>query len=107
MRYPILAAAAIALLPTFAVAQTNGAAAAPAANDGKNFSGGHQNDPDFSNLPDQPSVVYQGQMAVGTPMPETYSYYPVPSSPDYDYMVLNGHRVIVDHKTHTIYRVMP
>jgi hypothetical protein len=110
MKYPILAVAAIALLPTFALAQTSG----DGSNGGGGTNGGHssgnhnQGDPDFGKLPDQPSVTYQGPMAEGTDLSTgTYTFYPVPQYPDYDYLVMNGHHVIVDHRTHKIYRIIP
>jgi hypothetical protein len=44
---------------------------------------------------------------VGEPLPDSYTYYEVPQYPDYNYIVLNNQRVIVDHKTHRVVRVMP
>ena len=87
MKYPVLALGLVALLPSFA------------------FAAGHE--PDFTGLPTQPSVHYDGPMVVGSQMPQDFTVYPVPNSPDYDYVVLNDKRVIVDHKTHTIYRILP
>ena len=130
MRYPILAVAALALLPSLAMAQANNkiiGGTAPAATDSganavvggqqpetntdavgvKTYSGANEaNEPNFDGLPQQPSVSYGGHMAVGEEMPGTYTFYPVPAFPDYDYIILNGHRVIVEHKTHKIFRVL-
>jgi hypothetical protein len=111
MKYPILAIAAIALLPTFALAQTdsNNAGTNNASTNNGNSAGNHnQNDPDFSTLPMQPSVIYSGQMAEGQDLSTgSYTFYPVPEYPDYDYLVMNGHHVVVDHRTHKIYRIIP
>ena len=59
-----------------------------------------------SSLPSEPSVVYQQPVAVGETLPDTYTYYAVPQYPDYQYIVLNNRRVIVD-RHHRIVRVMP
>lgn len=60
-----------------------------------------------SSLPSHPSVVYQGPIAVGETLPETYTYYEVPQQPAYEYVIVNNQRVIVDRKTHRILRVIP
>ncbi|RBP09273.1 uncharacterized protein DUF1236 [Roseiarcus fermentans] len=60
-----------------------------------------------SSLAPQPSVVYQGPVAVGEALPDTYTYYDVPQYPGYRYIVVNNQRVIVDRKTHRIVRVIP
>ncbi len=60
-----------------------------------------------SSLPPQPSVVYQQPLAVGQPLPDSYTYYDVPQYPDYEYIVLNNQRVVVDRKTHRVVRVLP
>jgi outer membrane lipoprotein SlyB len=56
--------------------------------------------------PSQPSVVYQQPVVVGETLPETNTYYAVPQCADYQYIVLNNQRVIVDQH-HRIVRVMP
>lgn len=105
MKYPILAIAAIALLPTFALAQSNGNGDGAGGHNGGTH---NQGAPDFGKLPDQPSVTYNGEMTEGTDLSTgTYTYYPVPENPDYDYLVMNGHHVVVDHRTHKIYRIIP
>ena len=60
-----------------------------------------------SSLPPQPSVVYQQPVVVGQALPNSYTYYAVPQYPDYEYIVLNNQRVIVDRRTHRVVRVMP
>jgi outer membrane lipoprotein SlyB len=60
-----------------------------------------------SSLPSQPSVVYQQPIAVGEPLPEGYTYYEVPQYPDYEYIVLNNQRVIVDRHSRRVVRVVP
>lgn len=60
-----------------------------------------------SSLPSQPSVVYQQPIAVGKSLPPSYTYYAVPQYPDYEYIVLNNQRVIVDRRTHRVVRVIP
>ena len=57
-----------------------------------------------SSLPPQPSVVYQEPVAVGRPLPDSYTYYDVP---DYEYIILYNQRGIVDRHTHRIVRVIP
>jgi len=59
-----------------------------------------------SSLPPQPSVVYAQQVVVGEALPETVTLYPVPRYRDYDYAIINNHRVIIDPATHRIVRVM-
>ncbi len=60
-----------------------------------------------SNLPQEPSVVYDQPVVVGAPLPEDYTYYEVPQYPDYAYVVLNNQRVIVDRRSHRVVRVLP
>ncbi len=59
-----------------------------------------------SSLPAQPSVVYDGPVVVGEPLPQTVAIYPVPKYPDYEYAIVNHHRVIVDRNSHRIVRVI-
>ena len=60
-----------------------------------------------SSLPTQPSVVYEQPVVVGEPLPDSYTYYEVPQYPDYNYIIVNNQRVIVDRRTHRVLRVMP
>lgn len=59
-----------------------------------------------STLPPQPSVTYQQPVVVGEVLPDDYTYYEVPSEPDYGYIVLNNHKVIVERRSHKIIRVI-
>lgn len=59
-----------------------------------------------STLPSEPSVVYQQPVTIGEALPDTYTYYAAPRYPDYQYVVLNNQRVIVDRR-HRIVRVLP
>jgi hypothetical protein len=59
-----------------------------------------------SSLPPQPSVVYQGEVVVNQPVPETVTVYPIADNRDYDYAVINNERVIVDPRTHMVVRVI-
>lgn len=60
-----------------------------------------------SSLPTQPSVVYEEPIAVGAPLPDSYTYYDVPKYPEYAYLVVNNRRVVVDRRTHRVVRVYP
>ena len=57
-------------------------------------------------LPSHPSVVYDRPVVVGEALPNDYTYYDVPNQPDYEYVVLNNQRVIVDRRQHHIVRVL-
>ena len=59
-----------------------------------------------STLPSHPSVTYQQPVVVGEPLPDTYTYYDVPNYPDYEYIIVNNQRVIVD-RHHRVIRVAP
>jgi hypothetical protein len=59
-----------------------------------------------STLPPQPSVVYDQPVVVGEALPQTIEVYPVPQYQNYDYAIVNHHRVIVDRATHRIVRVI-
>ena len=59
-----------------------------------------------SSLPQQPSVVFDGPVVVGDPLPQTVVIYPLPQYPDYSYAIINNHRVIVDRGSHRIVRVI-
>jgi hypothetical protein len=59
-----------------------------------------------SALPPQPSVVYEGRVAVGEPMPDTVAVYPVPDYDAYSYTVIGGRRVIIDRRTRRIVRII-
>ena len=59
-----------------------------------------------SSLPAQPSVVYDQPVVVGEALPETMAVYPVPQYRQYEYAIVNNHRVIVDPATRRIVRVI-
>jgi hypothetical protein len=59
-----------------------------------------------SALPPQPSVVYEGPVVVGEPLPEAVAVYPVPDYDAYSYAVVNKKRVIIERKTHRIVRII-
>ena len=52
-------------------------------------------------------MTYDQPVVVGNELPGTYTYYPVPQYPDYDYVIVNNQRVIVDHRTRKVVRVIP
>ena len=117
MRNTIIAAAAIALLPSWALAQNAGGAVGGAVGGAAvgtvvggpvgTVVGAGIGALVGSALPPQPSVAYNGQVVVGEALPEGYTYYPVPQYQDYDYAVVNNQRVIVDRRTHKIVRIIP
>lgn len=53
-----------------------------------------------------PSVVYEGQVVVGQPLPQVVAIQPVPGYETYGYAVVNQHRVIVDPQTRTVIEVV-
>jgi hypothetical protein len=59
-----------------------------------------------SSLPPQPSVTYTQPVVVGQALPENVTVYPVPQSQQYDYTIINNHRVIIDPRTRRIVRVV-
>jgi hypothetical protein len=59
-----------------------------------------------SSLPWQPSVVYDRPVVVGEALPDTITVYPVPRYRDYDYAIVNSHRVIIDPHTRRVVRVI-
>jgi hypothetical protein len=59
-----------------------------------------------SSLPAQPSVTYEQPVIVGEALPDTIAVYPVPRYRDYDYAIINNHRVIIDPRTRRVVRVI-
>jgi hypothetical protein len=59
-----------------------------------------------SSLPAEPSVTYDQPVVVGQVLPQTVTVYPVPQYKQYEYAIVNQHRVIVDPATHRIVRVI-
>ncbi|TAU88255.1 DUF1236 domain-containing protein [Rhizobium leguminosarum] len=53
-----------------------------------------------------PSVVYDGDIAVGATLPDTVEVHTVPDIDGYGYTVVNERRVIVEPKTHRIIQVL-
>jgi hypothetical protein len=119
MKHVILAAAALAataLLPSSGYAQNTGGALGGAAGGAAvgtvvggpvgTAVGAGVGAIVGSTLPPQPSVTYDRPLVVGRTMPGTYTYYPVPDSDTYSYVIVNNQRVIVDRRTHRILRVI-
>ncbi|WP_312366955.1 DUF1236 domain-containing protein [Ensifer sp.] len=52
-----------------------------------------------------PSVVYDGEVVVGQPLPGSVKLYRVPDQ-DYSYTILNDRRVIIDPRTHAVIEVL-
>ena len=53
-----------------------------------------------------PSVVYDGDIAVGTELPSSVEVHTIPSNDAYGYTVINKQRVIVDPHTHRIIEII-
>ncbi|EJC78768.1 Protein of unknown function (DUF1236) [Rhizobium leguminosarum bv. trifolii WSM2297] len=53
-----------------------------------------------------PSVVYDGDIAVGATLPDTVVVHTVPDVDGYGYTVVNERRVIVEPKTHRVIQVL-
>lgn len=51
------------------------------------------------------SVVYEGDVAVGTVLPDTVTFVEVPGYGDYGYVMLNDRRVLVNRSTRTVVHV--
>jgi hypothetical protein len=51
------------------------------------------------------AVVYEGDVAVGTVLPDTVEFIEVPAYRRYGYVMLNDRRVLVDRDTRTVVRV--
>ena len=52
-----------------------------------------------------PSTVYQGEVLVGTRLPDTIEVYTIPDQPEYGYVVLNDRRVLIDPQTREVIEV--
>jgi phage tail tape-measure protein len=59
-----------------------------------------------SNLPQQPSVTYSQPVVAGEVLPQTVTVYPVPQYRQYDYAIVNNHRVIIDPATRRVVRLI-
>lgn len=53
-----------------------------------------------------PSVVYDGDVVVGTTLPDTVEVHTVPDMDGYAYTVVNDRRVIVEPQTHRVIQVL-
>ncbi|APO74228.1 hypothetical protein AM571_CH01392 [Rhizobium etli 8C-3] len=53
-----------------------------------------------------PSVVYEGDVVVGTTLPETVEIHEVPEMDGYAYTVVNNRRVIVEPQTHRVIQIL-
>lgn len=53
-----------------------------------------------------PSVVYEGDVVVGTTLPDTIEVHTVPNVDGYAYTVVNDRRVIVEPQTHRVIQVL-
>ncbi|EJC80398.1 Protein of unknown function (DUF1236) [Rhizobium leguminosarum bv. trifolii WSM2297] len=53
-----------------------------------------------------PSVTFEGDVAVGTALPDTVEIHTIPDQPDYGYVVINKKRVLVNPKTRAVIEVV-
>jgi hypothetical protein len=53
-----------------------------------------------------PSVVYDGDVVVGTTLPDTVEVHTVPNMDGYAYTVVNDRRVIIEPQTHRVIQVL-
>lgn len=53
-----------------------------------------------------PSVVYEGDVVVGEPIPDAVELHPVQGHGDYAYVVVNNRRVIVNPQTRSVIQVL-
>ncbi|MCV9997520.1 DUF1236 domain-containing protein [Pararhizobium sp. YC-54] len=53
-----------------------------------------------------PSVVYEGEIVVGQPLPDTVELHVVKGYDDYAYTVVNERRVIVNPQTRAVIQVL-
>ncbi|EJC77134.1 DUF1236 domain-containing protein [Rhizobium hidalgonense] len=53
-----------------------------------------------------PSVMFEGDVAVGTALPDTVEIHTIPDQPDYGYVVVNKKRVLVNPKTRAVIEVV-
>ena len=52
-----------------------------------------------------PSVTFQGDIAVGTTLPDTVKVVEVPKFKKYSFVVLNNKKVLIDASTHKVIAV--
>ena len=53
-----------------------------------------------------PSVVYEGEIVVGQPLPETVEIHTIPDQPDFGYAIVNEKRVVINPKTRGVVEVV-
>lgn len=53
-----------------------------------------------------PSVTFEGDLAVGTALPETVEIHTIPDQPDFGYVIVNDKRVVVNPKTRTVIEIV-
>ncbi|CAN7767440.1 DUF1236 domain-containing protein [Ensifer sp. NM-2] len=53
-----------------------------------------------------PSLTFEGDLAVGTALPETVEIHTIPDQPEYSYVILNNKRVLVNPKTRAVVEVL-
>lgn len=53
----------------------------------------------------RPSVVLEGPLVVGQPLPDTVEYQVIPDNDGYAYTVINNQKVIIDPKTRSVIEV--
>ena len=51
------------------------------------------------------SVAYEGEVAVGTVLPDTVTFVEVPTHTDYGYVMLKDRRVLVDRNNRTVIHI--
>lgn len=54
----------------------------------------------------QPSVVVTEPVVVGEPLPPPVAVYPIPEAPEYEYAIVNNHRVIIEPSTRRVVQVI-
>lgn len=53
-----------------------------------------------------PSVVYEGELVVGTRLPDTVEIHTIPDQPEYAYVILNDRRVLVSPQSREVIEVL-
>jgi hypothetical protein len=53
-----------------------------------------------------PSLTFEGDLAVGTALPDTVEVHTIPDQPDYSYVILNNKRVLVNPKTRAVVEIL-
>jgi hypothetical protein len=53
-----------------------------------------------------PSVTFEGDIAVGNPLPDTVEIHTIPDQAEYSYVILNNKRVLVNPKTRAVIEVV-